>query len=1806
MSDTSGDRVGVGFYADPESEARLTQVIGDAVAGGFEKGMDRLGQILSRNSTLLREFRKIEDAAKRSGSKIADSLLDGLTDAQKGTARFADAYKKMGLALSTINKQVDQDTVRFSKHARQLAEEEISARRREALEKIRLSRQEFVERNATLTRENQAAKAAATERLQAQRAALDAIGRAERQASQESVVATRVAGQQRVAITRAVIDQIQRLERTGASLLKGIGGGILGGVGAAGRAAGGGIANLFRREATEVNQGNRVLERELRERESVFRTSFRRQETLLRETVTRQSRQVEKLRTIGSHGIAGAVTGRGIGGGIGLAGLGAGIGVGALLTEGFRDATNLTEQLNKNKVVFGQFSDEIVKFSETSVNALGVTQAKALEATGTFGNLFRALGLTEQQSTFMSVSLTNLATDLASFNNATPEEAFEAIRSGLVGEQEPLRKFGVNLNDVTLKAKALELGLYSGKGVLDANAKAQAAFALILEQTTLAQGDWARTADEGANAQKRAKAAVQQTFSALAGLLKGFVTFLANTAVPVFNTLTNLITGKNLSDGLNLLRDGIKGVGIALGVLIAAKAGVELLSTLGAVAKLALTPMGAFVTLALGLGAAIGILLPRSQEFRDGLASLVDKLKEIGGKVKDFVQPIIERLVNWITATALPALGKFAMWVGDHLVKAFDATVSFVQTKVIPGLKAFGSFLVDTVLPPVVRFGGLLVHWFGVGLDKVVEFWNFVKPFIQPAIDGFLQLGDAVGAVFTNFDFSKLASGFKAAVSGVVSTLGTGGLVGAGVGGVLGGLVGGPIGAAIGAAIGIAVAKAGPTILEALKPIGLKVLDFLGNIFTGANFSRLAGGILDFVEFIGYQIGSHADVIIEALGAVVAAAAIVAFRFAKGFVEGLSESLPRLLGDIAGLIADNFGTVLIAAVVGLGVVRPLLSAFKSLGQQSGKAFGTGMAEAQGFIASRIGGLLKGAAVAAAGFFAGRAEGASGGSGALSAIGTGLTTLAVSKSPLLALGATAVSLIGTEMGKADRIAEAFTARVKTLASAIKQQLGDALAAGTGGVIDLTTALAGDQDRGVRTAIRETLDPRTLDTLLKAGIFESDIIRAFKGGKGDVEALVASFVDLGSSDLDTMLSSSATAGRDLIAVFAALKKAIDELNTSSAFQGGGADGNRAKGRGFSLPDAGFNTRGPVGFSPFAAADPAPTLRAIDIVQGRLSTYQRNIDLATKALYNLFHPKKDPTGADVNVDAIRNRAIVATQSLGKQVEDVLTQAYANSGQPGVAALANAQASELKGKFADDITTAVTDAAAAGLITDQASALKFVQPILDAVLVGVTDPRIKDDFTKILTDAIGDVTFDDFVENLRRAAVGKTYLDSFGDPSQVVDPIQSYVTEHPITIPVTDNAESQGKHFSAGLAIGILNGINDIRVAAQKVAHAAEIAIADQWGIHSPSTVGISLGRSVGEGLAIGLQDSVSDIGSLVASAIDDAIATAQNAADRGRDALSGAFAGIFGLGGGGGASGGAIAGITSGIQGFLSSFDSTVSKVFDLAEKQQALLKGLKDAVPLSAADLDILGESAFSLNPADVLGVSNIAALTQALAAIKDFGQVLLQQGQSPQYVADAVAMYVKQLTDQAVALGFSSDEVNQLVSNLGLSNDALAAFLAAAEAAAAGINTAVKTIFDVVKEAAAAAAIGSALHPDSYISDLVASLPEGVKALIKNMSHADLVKALASGALGDLGGLDPELVARFIEASYGGGSGGYRTPPGEMKEGDPGAPPGEQPSLDSLPRQGSNVFYIYPPTSDPYAIALEVNNRLATAASLPGG
>jgi hypothetical protein len=218
----------------------------------------------------------------------------------------------------------------------------------------------------------------------------------------------------------------------------------------------------------------------------------------------------------------------------------------AALESSVSAASDLNEEIAKSRQIFGDASGAVDEFARNAAQGLGISRNQALEATGTFGNLFTTVGLGEEAMSRMSQRLVTLGADLASFNNADISDVLAAIRSGLIGEAEPLRRFGVLLSETRVQQVAMAAAGKTNVKQLTDQEKALARYNIILEDTAPAHGDFERTSGGLANQTRVLKANVDDLSASLGGVLiddLGRAAKGANSLIGMFKELGDVIGG---------------------------------------------------------------------------------------------------------------------------------------------------------------------------------------------------------------------------------------------------------------------------------------------------------------------------------------------------------------------------------------------------------------------------------------------------------------------------------------------------------------------------------------------------------------------------------------------------------------------------------------------------------------------------------------------------------------------------------------------------------------------------------------------------------------------------------------------------------------------------------------------------------------------------------------------------------------------------------------------------------------------------------------------------------------------------------------------------------------------------------------------------------------------------------------------------------------------------------------------------------------------------------------------------------------
>lgn len=266
-------------------------------------------------------------------------------------------------------------------------------------------------------------------------------------------------------------------------------------------------------------------------------------------------------------------------GGIGKAAAGLGLAFGAAQVVSFagnavRAFSDLEESVNAVNVVYGEQADLIAELGLGSAETFGLTTTEVNDAAVAMGAFVEKIDEANPADAFGNII--QRATDFASVMNLETGEALDKFRSGLAGESEPLRKFGIDISEATIKQVALDAGIIKTGETMTQTQKVQARYLAIMQQTEKSAGDFANTSDGLANSQKILSAKWKEAQIELGKRLAPAMTKLLEAGValiPVFTEVVGVVG--DLFDTAQPLIDLLAAASIVIGDVTSATGEAE-------------------------------------------------------------------------------------------------------------------------------------------------------------------------------------------------------------------------------------------------------------------------------------------------------------------------------------------------------------------------------------------------------------------------------------------------------------------------------------------------------------------------------------------------------------------------------------------------------------------------------------------------------------------------------------------------------------------------------------------------------------------------------------------------------------------------------------------------------------------------------------------------------------------------------------------------------------------------------------------------------------------------------------------------------------------------------------------------------------------------------------------------------------------------------------------------------------------------------------------------------------------------------
>lgn len=480
--------------------------------------------------------------------------------------------------------------------------------------------------------------------------------------------------------------------------------------------------------------------------------------------------------------------------------------------------SDLQETMNKVDVSFGDSSNAVKDWSKSSIKSMGLAQQSALDAAALFGDMGTGMGQTQADASKMSMALTQLGADMASFKNVSFERAQTALAGIYTGETEALKSLGIVMTETNLEQFRMEQGITKTLDEMTQAEKVQLRYNFVMAKTANAQGDFVRTSDSIANKQRVAQEKTKQLSAELGGKL-----------APMYQKL--LEVGTKVLDWFGKLTPTQQKWIVYIGLAVAALG--PLLSLIGSLMT-AFTLFASPVFLVVAAIAALVAGLVYAYFKFDGFRKFVDKVWRNVVKVslwawENVIKPIWEAIVWYVTNLLIPGWKKIfevakviwekivtvVSWAWNNIIKplwdiiwAYITNVLIpVWTKIFEAAKVVWDAIVTvikwawenvikplwdavwayitTVLVPVWQkiWDIAVLVWNGI-VTAVQAAWDFIKPiwdkvwaYVQDTlIPTFQKIWDKVKEVFTNVwdkistTWNNVKAGFDK-VKGWVQTL---------------------------------------------------------------------------------------------------------------------------------------------------------------------------------------------------------------------------------------------------------------------------------------------------------------------------------------------------------------------------------------------------------------------------------------------------------------------------------------------------------------------------------------------------------------------------------------------------------------------------------------------------------------------------------------------------------------------------------------------------------------------------------------------------------------------------------------------------------------------------------------------------------------------------------------------------------------------------------------------------------------------------------------------------------------------------
>ena len=308
--------------------------------------------------------------------------------------------------------------------------------------------------------------------------------------------------------------------------------------------------------------------------------------------------------------------------------------------DALRAAGDMEETVDLLGTVFGKNAQKVHDFVDTMTKDMGRSKLQMTTFATELGAFLEAKGFDDSQLLTMVENLAARVVDLASEGNRLDEETLERFRAALSGSGEVLQRFGIDLNETTIKANLLEKGLK--KATATPMQIALARYEIIMQGSSRAFNNAANTIGSYTNSMKKLQAQVEDlklsigqallpTVTKLIKQLQNTVTFIQTNGMAMAKATTQVLA----------FAAGWVSVAVVLPKILVAIP--KLIKAIGGMAKAiavlqGVTGVGLLKVIG-GLAAGVGLAWVVGKQF-DSIADSLDTTTKTADKTAEAVDKV--------------------------------------------------------------------------------------------------------------------------------------------------------------------------------------------------------------------------------------------------------------------------------------------------------------------------------------------------------------------------------------------------------------------------------------------------------------------------------------------------------------------------------------------------------------------------------------------------------------------------------------------------------------------------------------------------------------------------------------------------------------------------------------------------------------------------------------------------------------------------------------------------------------------------------------------------------------------------------------------------------------------------------------------------------------------------------------------------------------------------------------------------------------------------------------------------------------